>query len=219
MLVRERLPASGGRTSKATIDFRAFRSLRLCFLTVAVFSFEFIISCCAALLPTYVRFAGLSTDVQFYSLTVLNSMTLLGRVFPGFAADQFGRFSVLLCLVAITMIAMVAVWLLFGTRDEATLHAVVAVFGFGSGGWLSLAPVCAGQFCSTEKYGRYYGTVYFVAAFGVLLAVPIGGALFQSTTPRILTGSYSAVLMAGFVALALSRWALLEWRWWWKIKV
>ncbi|KAL4735849.1 major facilitator superfamily domain-containing protein [Aspergillus similis] len=219
VLVRGRLPASGGRASKATIDFRAFRSLRLCFLTVAVFSFEFIIFGCAALLPTYVRFAGLSTDVQFYALTVLNSMSLLGRVLPGFAADQLGRFNVLLCLVAVTMVAMAAVWLPFGTRDEATLYAVVAVFGFGSGGWLSLAPVCAGQLCSTEEYGRYYGTVYFVAAFGVLLTVPIGGALLQSTTPRVLIGFYSAVLMVGFVALALSRWALLEWRWRWKIKV
>ncbi|KAL5046185.1 hypothetical protein BDW71DRAFT_182286 [Aspergillus fruticulosus] len=218
-LVRGRLSASGGRTSKATIDFRAFRSLRLCFLTVAVFSFEFIIFGCAALLPTYVRFAGLSTDVQFYALTVLNSMSLLGRVLPGFAADQLGRFNVLLCLVVVTMIAMAAVWLPFGTRDEATLYAVVAVFGFGSGGWISLAPVCAGQLCSTEEYGRYYGTVYFVAAFGVLLTVPVGGALLQSATPRVLIGFYSAVLMVGFVALALSRWALLEWRWKWKVKV
>ncbi|KAL4747263.1 hypothetical protein BDW72DRAFT_17722 [Aspergillus terricola var. indicus] len=218
VLVRGRLPASG-RASKATIDFRAFRSLRLCFLTVAVFSFEFIIFGCAALLPTYVRFAGLSTDVQFYALTVLNSMSLLGRVLPGFAADQLGRFNVLLCLVAVTMVAMAAVWLPFGTRDKATLYAVVAVFGFGSGGWLSLAPVCAGQLCSTEEYGRYYGTVYFVAAFGVLLTVPVGGALLQSTTPRVLIGFYAAVLMVGFLALALSRWALLEWRWRWKVKV
>ncbi|KAL4974474.1 major facilitator superfamily domain-containing protein [Aspergillus desertorum] len=218
-LVHGRLPASGGCASKATVDFRAFRSLRLCFLTVAVFSFEFIIFGCAALLPTYVRFSGLATDVQFFALTVLNSMSLLGRVLPGFAADQLGRFNVLLCLVVVTMVAMAAVWLPFGNRDEATLFAVVAVFGFGSGGWLSLAPVCAGQLCSTEEYGRYYGTVYFVAAFGVLLTVPVGGALLQSTTPRVLIGFYSAVLMVGFVALALSRWALLEWRWRWKVKV
>ncbi|RDW93612.1 putative MFS monocarboxylate transporter [Aspergillus mulundensis] len=218
ILVRGRLPLSGS-ASKATIDFRAFKSLRLCFLTVAVFSFEFIIFGCAALLPTYVRFAGMSTDIQFYSLTVLNSMSLLGRVFPGVAADLFGRFNILLCLVVVTMVAMAAVWLPFGTRDETTLLAVVAVFGFGSGGWLSLAPVCAGQLCRTEEYGRYYGTIYFVAAFGVLLTVPVGGDLLQSTTPRVLIGFYSAVLLVGFVALALSRWALLEWRWRWKVKV
>ncbi|PYI08347.1 MFS general substrate transporter [Aspergillus sclerotiicarbonarius CBS 121057] len=217
MLVRGRLPTGG--PSKATIDFRAFRSLRLCFLTVAVFSFEFIIFGCAALLPTYVRFAGMSTNVQFYSLTVLNSMSLLGRVLPGFAADKVGRFNVLLCLVVVTLIVMAAVWLPFGSRDEVTLYVVVAIFGFGSGGWLSLAPVCAGQLCRTEEYGRYYGTIYFVAAFGVLLTVPVGGDLLQSTTPQVLIGFYAAVLLVGSVSLALSRWALLDWKWKWKVKV
>lgn len=216
IMVRGRLP---GRSSKATIDFRAFRSLRLCFLTVAVFSFEFIIFGCAALLPTYVRFAGMSTTVQFYSLTVLNSMSFMGRVLPGFAADQFGRFNVLLCLVVITLVVMAAVWLPWGSHNDATLYAVVAIFGFSSSGWLSLAPVCAGQLCRTEDYGRYYGTIYFVAAFGVLLTVPVGGDLLQSTSPQALIGFYSAVLLVGFIALALSRWALLDWHWKWKVKL
>jgi MFS family permease len=217
VLVKGRLQP--GNRSKATIDFRAFRSPRLCFLTVAVFAFEFIIFGCAALLPTYVRFAGLSSDVQFYSLTVLNSMSLLGRILPGFAADQVGRFNTLLCLVIITLLIMAAVWLPVGSRDEITLYIVVAIFGFGSGGWLSLAPVCAGQLCRTEEYGRFYGTVYFVASFGVLLTVPVGGDLLQSTTPQVLIGFYSAVLLAGLICLSLSRWAMLDWKWKWKIKV
>uniref|UniRef100_A0A093VSD0 Putative transporter MCH4 n=1 Tax=Talaromyces marneffei PM1 TaxID=1077442 RepID=A0A093VSD0_TALMA len=58
IMVRGRLP---GHTSKAMVDFRAFRSLRLCFLTVAVFSFEFIIFGCAALLPTYHELYGKSS--------------------------------------------------------------------------------------------------------------------------------------------------------------
>ncbi|GAM43807.1 hypothetical protein TCE0_060f18920 [Talaromyces pinophilus] len=182
IMVRGRLP---GRSSKAMIDFRAFRSLRLCFLTVAVFSFEFIIFGCAALLPTYVRFAGMSTTVQFYSLTVLNSMSFMGRVLPGFAADQFGRFNVLLCLVLVTLVVMAAVWLPWGSHNDATLYAVVAIFGFSSGGWLSLAPVCAGQLCRTEEYGRYYGTIYFVAAFGVLLTVPASGVTLAFTLVHI----------------------------------
>jgi MFS family permease len=161
----------------------------------------------------------MSTTVQFYSLTVLNSMSFMGRVLPGFAADQFGRFNVLLCLVVVTMVVMAAVWLPWGSRNDATFYAVVAIFGFSSGGWLSLAPVCAGQLCRTEDYGRYYGTIYFVAAFGVLLTVPVGGDLLQSTSPQVLIGFYSAVLLVGFIALALSRWALLDWHWKWKAKL
>ncbi|ODM23145.1 hypothetical protein SI65_00734 [Aspergillus cristatus] len=217
MLVKGRLPS--GNQSRATIDIHAFKSPRLCFLAISVFSFEFIIFGCISLLPTYVRYAGLSTDVQFYSLTVLNSMGFLGRILPGLAADLLGRFNILLILVVMTLLIMAAVWLPFGSRDEATLYAVVAIFGFGSGGWLSLAPVCAGQLCKTEEYGRFYGTVYCVAAFGVLLTVPVGGELLQATTPQILIGFYSAVLLTGFICLTVSRWALLNWDWRWKVKV
>ncbi|KAJ5793577.1 MFS monocarboxylate transporter [Penicillium paradoxum] len=216
-LVKERLATSD--KSRATIDFRAFASPRLCFLAMAVFSFEFIIFGCCALLPTYVRYAGLSEDVQFYSLTLLNGMSLFGRILPGFAADQLGRFNTLLVMVCVTLIIMAAVWFPYGTHNEATLYVVVAIFGFGSGGWLSLAPVCAGQLCRTQDYGRFYGTIYSVASFGVLLTVPIGGKLLQSTTPKVLIGFYSAVLLIGLVSITLSRWALLNWRWKWMVRV
>lgn len=139
-LVKGRLPTSSN--SRVTIDMGALASPRLCFLAVAVFSFEFIIFGCAALLPTYVRYAGFSDDVQFYSLTLLNGMSLFGRILPGFAADQVGRFNILLSMVFVTLIMMAGVWLPYGSHNEATLYVVVAIFGFGSGGWLSLAPVC-----------------------------------------------------------------------------
>lgn len=217
MLVKGRLPMVS--ETKVIVDFRAFKAPRLCFLAMAVFAFEFIIFGCAALLPTYVRYSGLDLDVQFYSLTVLNSMSLVGRVLPGIAADLFGRFNILLTLACITLVIMGSVWIPFGSQNEVTLYAVVAIFGFGSGGWVSLAPVCAGQLCRTEEYGRFYGTIYSVAAFGVLLTVPVGGELLQSTTPQALVGFYAAVLLIGLVSVGMSRWALLDWKWKWKVKV
>jgi MFS family permease len=122
-------------------------------------------------------------------------------------------------LVVIILVAMAAIWLPYGAYNEATLYAVVAIYGFGSGGWVSLAPVCAGQLCRTEEYGRFYGTIYCVAAFGVLLTVPIGGELIQATTPKTLVGFYSAVLFIGLVSITLSRWAVLDWNWKWKVRV
>jgi MFS family permease len=216
-VVKGRLPPSP--LNRATIDVRAFKSPRLGFLALAVFAFEFIIFGCAALVPTYARYAGLAGNTQFYSLTLLNSMSLVGRVVPGFLADLVGRFNILLSLVIVTLLVMATVWIPVGSRNESTLYAVVAIFGFGSGGWISLAPVCAGQLCRTEEYGRFYSTLYSVAAFGALLTVPIGGQLLQSTTPQILIGFYSAVLVVGLAGVVLSRWAILEWKWRWKVKV
>jgi MFS family permease len=219
MLVKSRLPRNRTAAPKLVVDLGVFASARLTFLTIAVFTFEFVVFGCGALLPTYVRYAGFSTDTQFYSLSVLNGLSFLGRTLPGFAADMFGRFNMLMFLIVITLTTMAAVWLPYGSRSETALYAVVALFGFGSGGWLSLAPVCAGQLCRTEEYGRFYGSMYCIAAFGVLTTVPIGGELLQSTTPQVLVGFYSAILLAGLVSIIASRWAILDWKWKWKIKV
>ena len=217
LLVKGRLP--NNRSAKAVVDFKVFASHRLTFLAIAVFSFEFVIFGCLALLPTYVRYAGFSSNTQFYSVTLLNGLSFLGRTLPGFAADMFGRFNTLLILIAITLVTMSAVWLPIGASSEIALYAVIALFGFGSGGWISLAPVCAGQLCRTEEYGRFYGTMYCLAAFGVLLTVPIGGELLQATSSQALVGFYSAVLLVGLVSIAASRWAILDWKWKWKVKI
>lgn len=217
LLVKGRLPKN--KAPRVMVDFGVFASARLTFLSIAVFAFEFIIFGCAALLPTYVRYAGFSSNTQFYSLSVLNGLSLFGRTLPGFAADMFGRFNMLLFLIIITLTTMATVWLPFGSSSEVALYVVVALFGFGSGGWLSLAPVCAGQLCRTEEYGRFYGTMYCVAAFGVLLTVPVGGELLQSTTPQVLVGFYSAILFVSLVSIVASRWAILDWKWKWKVKI
>jgi MFS family permease len=40
------------------------------------------------------------------------------------------------------------------------------VFGFASGSNISLVPVCVGELCPVENYGRYYTTVYTIVSFG-----------------------------------------------------
>jgi MFS family permease len=53
------------------------------------------------------------------------------------------------------------------------------LFGFASGSNISLTPVCVGQLCATEEYGRYYATCYTLVAFGTLTGIPIAGVLLQ----------------------------------------
>ncbi|KAI5283417.1 hypothetical protein KEM55_001574, partial [Ascosphaera atra] len=50
-------------------------------------------------------------------------------------------------------------------------------FGFASGSNISLVPVCIGQVCEVENYGRYYAAAYSMVSFAVLTGVPIGGQI------------------------------------------
>jgi len=54
------------------------------------------------------------------------------------------------------------------------------VFGFASGTGISLTPVCVGQLCKIENYGRYYATCYTLVSFGSLTGIPIAGQLVST---------------------------------------
>ena len=54
------------------------------------------------------------------------------------------------------------------------------IFGFVSGSNLSLSPVCVGQLCKTEHYGRYFATCWMFVSFGTLTALPIAGAILTA---------------------------------------
>lgn len=55
----------------------------------------------------------------------------------------------------------------------------VLIFGFASGSNISLTPVCVGQLCETQNYGRYYATCYTIVSFSCLTGVPLVGAIIS----------------------------------------
>jgi MFS family permease len=62
---------------------------------------------------------------------------------------------------------VLAIWL--PAKENVVAIVVFAVvFGFGSGGNISLVPVCMGELCPTEQYGRYYTTVYTIVSLRAL---------------------------------------------------
>jgi len=79
--------------------------------------------------------------------------------------DRLGRFNTMILTVALCLLTTLALWLPAGASVPLMcLYAVL--FGFSSGSNISLTPVCVGQLCRTESYGRYYATCYTVVSFG-----------------------------------------------------
>ena len=99
--------------------------------------------------------------------------------------------TVFLCLISV-----LAVWLTSspqdGTRGIAQLIIFCVFFGVSSGSNISLAPVCVGQLCETEVFGRWYASLYTVVSFGCLTGIPIAGQLLAADG-----GSYTSLI--GFV--------------------
>jgi len=219
VLMKARLPPSRGKR-RGIISLSIFGDLRFSLLTLAVFGFEVVLFGALGILPTY---ASVSTDYPadtgFYLISVMNGVSCLGRIIPGFLADRYGRFNVLLVSILGTLVLMLVIWLPFGATSLPALYVFVALFGFGTGCWMALTPACIGQLCRADEFGRYYGTLYFVASLATLICIPITGELVEAVGAQAMVGFMCAILGLSMCAFVLSRWACLGWRWSWTEKV
>jgi MFS family permease len=213
-LMRARIPPTAAAKKKAIISLSIFGDLRFSLFTVSVFGFEVVLFGALGILPTY---ATLSTDFPaetgFYLIATLNGVSCLGRILPGYLADKIGRFNTLLIMIIFTLVWMLALWLPLGTQSLPALYCFAALFGFGTGSWMALTPVCIGQLCRAEEFGRYYGSMYFVASLATLVCIPISGELVQTVGAGSMVGFFCAVLALSLVSFLFSRWACLGKRW------
>jgi MFS family permease len=99
------------------------------------------------------------------------------------------------------------------------LYCFAAIFGFGTGSWTALTPACVGQLCRAEEFGRYYGTVYFIASLATLICIPISGELVETVGPQPMVAFFCAVVGLSLVSFTLSRWACVGRRWVVKVKI
>jgi len=220
MLMKARLPPSPDAKNKKIISLHLFGDLRFTFLTISVFGLEVVLFGALGILPTYASVAtSFSPDTGFYLISVLNGVSCFGRFLPGILADMYGRFNVLTLMIFMTLVIMLVVWLPFGTTSLSALYVFAALFGFGTGSWMALVPACIGQLCRAEEFGRYYGTMYFIASLSTLVCIPITGELVESVGATVMVGFMCAVLGLASACFVVSRWACLGWKWSWKEKV
>ncbi|KAI4668843.1 uncharacterized protein J4E78_002671 [Alternaria triticimaculans] len=220
ILMKARIPPSAAAKKKAIISLSIYGDLRLSLFTLSVFGFEVVLFGGLGIMPTY---ATLSTnfppDTGFYLIAVLNGVSCLGRLLPGYAADKIGRFNTLFIMIVFTLLWMLALWLPLGTTSLPALYAFAALFGFGTGSWMALTPACVGQLCRAEEFGRYYGSMYFIASLATLVCIPISGELVETVGPQPMVAFFCAILGLSLISFLFSRWACLGRRWTLKVKV
>lgn len=220
ILMKARIPPTDAAKRKAIISLSIYADLRLSLFTMSVFGFELVLFGGLGILPTYATLTtNFAPETGFYLISVLNGVSCLGRLLPGYVADKIGRFNTLLIMIVFTLIWMLALWLPLGTTSLAALYAFAALFGFGTGSWMALTPACVGQLCRADEFGRYYGSMYFIASLATLVCVPISGELVVTVGPAPMVGFFCAILGLSLVSFLFSRWACIGRRWTLKVKV
>lgn len=164
-LMRSRLPP---RTdSKATIlpDFRILLAPRMAIIAMGALFIELGLFIPMTYITSYAKAHGMTTETAYRMVMMLNVGSLIGRWLPGWFGDKLGRFNAQIAALSLCLISVLCIWLPVG-HTTAGLGAFVVLFGLGSGSGISLVPVCIGQLCKTENYGKTFTAIYSVGSFG-----------------------------------------------------
>jgi MFS family permease len=134
-------PSNSGqpRPKGNVLTLRAFRNPAFNLVTAGMFTLEFIIFGTGGLLPTIATGAGFSPEDAFVLLSIIGSASCVGRVIPGIVGDRIGHFNVIMVMMAVTIVFMGTMFVPFG-NSAPVLYAFSALWGFGSGSFLSITP-------------------------------------------------------------------------------
>jgi MFS family permease len=139
---------------------------------------------------------GMSSRLAEYLVPILNGASFFGRVLPGVVADKIGRYNVMTIMMAFAGILILALWL--PAASNAPIITFAALYGFGSGSFVSLAPSLVAQISDVREIGVRNGTVFAIISFAALCSNPIGGALITHWD-----GKYTGLqIFGGIMALS-----------------
>ncbi|EIN05361.1 MFS general substrate transporter [Punctularia strigosozonata HHB-11173 SS5] len=118
---------------------------------------------------------GVSKDLAFYTIAILNGVSIPGRIISGILADRFGVLNVITpsCLLggALTLIML-------NVKTAETAIIVSVLFGLSSGAFFALlGPVPATLSRRPSELGLRMALTFGYTSFGTLAGTPIDGAL------------------------------------------
>ncbi|KAI1187680.1 major facilitator superfamily domain-containing protein [Nemania serpens] len=152
--------------------------------------------------------AGIDPTLVPYILPILNALSIPGRILPGFLGDRLGRYNTMIFISALSGVITLALWIP-GSKSTAAIILYGAIFGFASGGIISLLPACMAQISDIREIGTRNGVNLFFAAIGALTGSPIGGAISggkQYLGLQIFTG---ISMLAGSLLYVIARTVLV----------
>ncbi|KAJ2747265.1 hypothetical protein GGI20_000690 [Coemansia sp. BCRC 34301] len=114
--------------------------------------------------------------------TLMNGLSVLGRLAVGFLADFTGPLNLFIINTALAAVSLLVLWVPFDT--VGTLIAVDLMFGFSIGGIVSVIPVVAAQVFGLARLPSIIGLLFIGYFIGGLLGVPPMSALLDNVGHR-----------------------------------
>lgn len=216
ILVRSRLPPPPkGHGRSIWPDFRIFRDKTLSLITAGTFFVEWALFIPLAFVTSYALARGVDPAFSYQLLAILNAGSFFGRWIPGYYADKLGRFNMMIATIFLCMASVLCLWLTAYSSANLVPQLIifVLIFGFASGSNISLVPVCVGQLCATEVFGRWYASLYTIVSFGCLTGIPVAGSILSKGNENYtgLITFVGACYAAGLACFVIARAGKVGW--------
>jgi MFS family permease len=104
-------------------------------------------------------------------------LSLFGRTLPGWIGDQVGSYNTQIVMCFFPGIIVLALWL--PATANITLIIFAALYGLGSGAFVSLIPAMIAQISDTREIGLRVGIEFAIISVAALVSNPIGGAFID----------------------------------------
>lgn len=111
-------------------DFSILKKTEMRLLCLAFFIIYFGMFAPFFFITSYASAMGFSSDLAFYSVSILNGASMFGRILPGIVADKYGRFN--FCTLFTFLSGVIALCWTKAT-SVAGLVVFAAAYGFTSG--------------------------------------------------------------------------------------
>ncbi|KAF5635650.1 monocarboxylate transporter 2 [Fusarium tjaetaba] len=119
-------------------------------------------------------------DFAVYTLAIANAGSLFGRIVPGWVSDRIGSFNTMIIVTGFSGALVLAFWLpLEFHTSKGGIIVFALLFGFASGGFVSLGPPCVVSLAEdrVDEIGFKLGGFCLAIALGALTGLPIEGAI------------------------------------------
>ncbi|KAE8153451.1 major facilitator superfamily domain-containing protein [Aspergillus avenaceus] len=207
--IRARLPPRKREFFKPS----AFKSKKYVGTIITVFLLDLGLFTPFFYLPLYGEQHGMSSRMSFYLVSILNASSFFGRVIPGILADKFGTLNMLSFL---SLVAGILTFCWDKMTNNATIIVFAVLYGFFSGGMISLTPAAIANVPENpQDIGTYMGMGTAVISIATLIGPPINGALINHYGGWLQVQIFSGVVILagsvfGIVTKLLSGKGLLE---------
>lgn len=197
------------------VNFKLFLDTKFVVICLATFANEVNSLTVLTYLASFALSFGVPEKKAYLLLTVINLSGIPARIVTGFLADRYGRFNVML---AGNVLQTICIWAILLPANSLLplLYTFTVMYGCMNASLISLIASCLGQICPATQFGKFYGMLYFLLAFTVILGMYLGSLVINAGTKH---DYYNWIIFEGVLSIAglllwlWARWCIVGFRW------